>query len=88
MLSAPLPGAGVAVAGDEGEGELPGVGSAAMAAPAAPAIRPRAAVAASRDELVFFIVSPDTDVVRDECVTLTGTDSVASRRSLPPYNTS
>jgi len=45
-------------------------------------------VAASRDEVVFFIVSPGRNVVRDECATLTSAGCVASRRSLPPYNTS
>jgi len=63
-------------------------GSAAKATPAEAAIRPSAAVAANRDEVVFFIVSPGTIVVRDECVTLTSAGRVASRRSSPPYNTS
>ena len=74
-------GASVAVV----EGSV--TGSAAKATPAEAAIRPSAAVAANRDEVVFFIVSPGTIVVRDECVTLTDAGRVASRRSRPPYNT-
>ena len=78
--------AGASVAGVEGWSAV-GV-SAAKATPAEAAIRPSAAVAANRDEVVYFIVSPGTIVVRDECVTLTDAGRVASRRSHPPYNTS
>ena len=90
LLSAPLPGAGEVVGAAVGDvvGSGEGGCSAAKATPAEAAIRPRAAVAESRDEVVFFIVSPGMNVVRDECVTLTSTGRVASRRSRLPYNTS
>ena len=77
---------GASVAGFEGYSVVGA--SAAKATPAEAAIRPSAAVAANRDEVVFFIVSPGMNVVRDECVTLTSTGRVASRRSRLPYNTS
>ena len=88
MAGASVAGASVAGASVAGvEESVTGV-SAAKATPAEAAIRPSAAVAANRDEVVFFIVSPGTIVVRDECVTLTSAGRVASRRSHPPYNTS
>jgi len=62
--------------------------SAAKAMPVEAAMMPRAAVAANRDEVVFFIVSPGADVMRDECVTLTNTGRGMSQRSALPYNTS
>ena len=77
---------GESVAGFEGYSVVGA--SAAKATPAEAAIRPSAAMAANRDEVVFFIVSPGMNVVRDECVTLTSTGRVASRRSRLPYNTS
>ena len=44
----------------------------------ASAVKATPAEAAIRDEVVFFIVSPGMNVVRDECVTLTSTGRVAS----------
>ena len=86
MLSSAGLVVGASVAGFEGYSVVGA--SAAKATPAEAAIRPSAAVAANRDEVVFFIVSPGMNVVRDECVTLTNTGRVASRRSRLPYNTS
>ena len=76
MLSSAGLVVGESVAGFEGYSVVGA--SAAKATPAEAAIRPSAAVAANRDEVVFFIVSPGMNVVRDECVTLTSTGRVAS----------
>lgn len=86
MLSSAGLVVGASVAGFEGYSVVGA--SAAKATPAEAAIRPSAAVAANRDEVVFFIVSPGADVMRDECVTLTNTGRGMSQRSALPYNTS
>jgi hypothetical protein len=59
--------------------------SAAKAMPVEAAMMPKAAVAANREAVVFFMISPETDVMRDECTTLTGTGSV--RSGIHPYST-
>jgi hypothetical protein len=52
--------------------------SAANATPAEAAMMPSAALAANSDEVVFFIMSPEEDVMRDECSTLTDAGRIIS----------
>jgi len=53
--------------------------SAAKAIPAEAAMMPNAAVAANTEAVVFFMISPETDVMRDECMTLTDARGIMSR---------